>query len=169
MRPIIPKLLNYCQEYFRYSKGKLYWKKKPSRRVNVGDEAGSINNGRRRIKLNDKQHYSYRLIFLMHHGYLPEFIDHKDGDRLNDKIGNLRPATRSQNGHNAKRHKNNTSGIKGLTVWEPGRITYWKGQVMVGGKKHIKTFPHSDAGKVLAEKWLKKTRKELHKEFARDF
>lgn len=38
-----------------------------------------------------------RMIFLFHKGYLPKEIDHKNRIKLDDRIENLRPATRSQN------------------------------------------------------------------------
>jgi len=46
-----------------------------------------------------------------------EFIDHIDGNGLNNQKKNLRSATRSENGTNRRKPKNNTSGIKGV---------YWK-------------------------------------------
>jgi hypothetical protein len=51
----------------------------------------------------------------MHHGYLPNSIDHIDADKSNNKIENLRVCTHSQNGFNAQKRKNNTSGTKGVS------------------------------------------------------
>jgi len=56
------------------------------------------------------------LIFLYHHGYLPKFVDHIDGNKKNNRIENLREATKSQNAMNQKVSTRNTSGIKGV-MW----------------------------------------------------
>lgn len=39
-------------------------------------------------------------------------VDHRDGDTLNDRRGNLREATSSQNSCNQRRNSRNTSGFK---------------------------------------------------------
>lgn len=59
----------------------------------------------------------------MHRLLLPnvEEIDHWDGDGLNNRRENLRPATRSQNKANGSRYRNNASGFTGVVrrgeVW----------------------------------------------------
>ena len=104
----------YFNELFEYKDGKIYWKITKGR-GNVGDEVGCMNShGYRRIKLNQKEYATHRIIFLMHHGYLPEIVDHKDNNPLNNHIENLREATGQQNNFNSRRQKNNTTGYKGV-------------------------------------------------------
>lgn len=102
---------------FDYNDGFLYWKKGGSGK-NIGDKAGCLNkrkNGDRyMIGIGLTKYLSPRLIFFWHNGYLPEMVDHQDGDELNDKIDNLRAASRSQNNSNKKSAKNSTCKYLGV-------------------------------------------------------
>lgn len=53
----------------------------------------------------------------LHHTVLgrKEVTDHRDGDKLNNRRGNLRPCTYAGNNRNSKIPKNNTSGYKGVS------------------------------------------------------
>lgn len=55
------------------------------------------------INLEGKPQLAHRLIWLYVYGYMPEQIDHKDCDGMNNVLTNLREATQSQN--NANRYK----------------------------------------------------------------
>lgn len=59
-------------------------------------------------------------------------VDHIDGDTLNNCRSNLRLATRSENGHNARLSRANTSGVKGVS-WHK-HSGKWRGQIMHGRK-----------------------------------
>lgn len=101
---------------FDYKDGKLYWKVCPNRKVQKGSEAGTKRkDGYRVVRINGKGCLSHRLIWLMHHSNLPKFIDHIDGNTENNMIENLREATHSENMHNLKTPKHNTSGIKNVS------------------------------------------------------
>ena len=56
----------------------------------------------------------------MFHGYMPKEIDHIDNNPSNNRIENLREATRSEQLCNTKLRKDSTSGIKGVT-WDKSR------------------------------------------------
>ena len=103
-------------QLFEYKGGKLYWKVDAAYNVKIGDVAGTTDSkGYKTTKINGKIYKVHRLIFLMHYGYLPKFVDHKDKNPSNNKIENLRDATHSENQLNSKIPKNNTSGIKGVS------------------------------------------------------
>jgi hypothetical protein len=100
---------------FEYRGGVLLWKIKPAMRVNVGDVAGWRNDkGYQKIFIKGKQWGVHKIIFLMHHGYMPELVDHIDNNPSNNNIENLRPANKTQNNWNAKIRKDNTSGCKNV-------------------------------------------------------
>lgn len=100
---------------FEYKDGDLYFKKSISKKAREGKKAGGIaTSGYILVSFYKKQIYAHRVIFLMHHGWLPNLIDHIDGNKLNNKIQNLRAATMSENGINRPKPANNSSGYKGV-------------------------------------------------------
>jgi len=103
---------------FDYKDGCLYWKAMPYKRNDlIGTEAGTLDGDRRQITINKKHYKTHRLVYLMFYGYMPKEVDHIDGNSLNNRIENLRPASRSEQCCNTKLRKNSTSGIKGVT-WD---------------------------------------------------
>ncbi len=67
------------------------------------------------------------------------FVDHINGDKLDNRKCNLRNATRSQNGMNKPKMANNKSGYKGVTFNK--RLQKWVAQIKLEDKKmHIGTF-----------------------------
>lgn len=95
-------------DLFDYKNGELI-RKVSGRGANsrVGDSAGCLKpNGRVYVTVEGKQYYRYRLIWIMFHGDIPAGlqVDHIDNDapKSDDRIENLRLASRSQNKHNTK-------------------------------------------------------------------
>jgi hypothetical protein len=105
---------SYLIDRFEYRDGMLFYKKTVGM-MKGGSKVGTMNNGYIRTLINRKGHLVHRIIFMMHHGFLPEFLDHIDGNRTNNLIDNLRPATSSQNGLNRGKLRSNTSGYTGVT------------------------------------------------------
>ena len=107
------------RELFQYKDGELYWKQKPSKYANnvVGKKAGmNATHGYWRIKVDGGTHMAHRLIYALHNdGACPDFIDHIDGNHLNNKIENVREVTVVQNAQNAKLHSANKSGAKNVS------------------------------------------------------
>lgn len=135
-------MIEYIQENLRYQDGSLY-RTKPRGGEKVGKRAGWLThcNGKPywKISVNGKTAYVHHVVFLMHHGYLPSYIDHIDGDSTNNRIENLRAATQSQNTSNGAMRRNNTSGYKGVTFRKDTKK--WQASVMVNGK-HISLGSH---------------------------
>ena len=52
---------------------------------------------------------------MYHHGYLPKFVDHIDGNKQNNRIENLREASKQENSQNQKVRWTNSSGVKGVS------------------------------------------------------
>jgi hypothetical protein len=128
-------MLNYLLENYEYRDGCLYRTTVRGGEA-VGKKAGwlTVCNKRQYWKLSvmRKTVYLHQAIFLMHHKYLPKYIDHIDGVSTNNKIENLREATQSQNMANSKLNAANKSGYKGVTWRED--IKKWSSRVMHNGK-----------------------------------
>lgn len=84
--------------------------------IAAGTIAGNIRpDGRRIIKINHRNYLASRLAWLHVHGTWPESeIDHEDRVRGNDRLDNLRPATRQQNMQNTGTGSHNSLGLRGI-------------------------------------------------------
>lgn len=88
--------------------------------------------------------------------------DHRDGDGLNNRRGNLRQATRSQNARNMRMKAVNTSGIKGVS-WHKAS-NRWRATINTGtGLKHLGSFKCTTAAAIV----YAKASRDLHGEFGR--
>ena len=151
------------REMFSYDNGKLYWRKKTAKKIVVGMEAGTFrhNDGYRQIMIDCKVYRTHRLIFLYHHGYLPKYIDHIDGDGFNNRIENLREATQEQNLHNVPGKSGTKSGKK--NVYWNSSVNKWAVHVKVD--KKVKCFGIYDDIE-LAELVAIEARNKYHGQFA---
>lgn len=142
--------------------GVLYWRVQVGR-GRVGAPAGTVNSkGYLVTQIAGKIHLNHRLVYTLHKGRCPAMLDHRDGNPLNNRIGNLRPATRSENNSNTKRYKNNTSGVKGVSWCE--RKQQWQARIMVQGKSI--SLKYHDTVEAAADA-VAKARKKYHGVFGR--
>jgi hypothetical protein len=107
-------------ELLKYEDGRLYWKVNRGGTARAGSEAGADSWGVRYILVDGKRFATHRLVFLIHNGYLPQYVDHIDRNPLNNHIENLREATNAENAMNCKVHSSNSSGARGVT-YDSGR------------------------------------------------
>ena len=151
-------------ETFHYdsNQGKLFWKVKRSNNTNIGDEAGWVDGyGYRQVTFDGKGIRAHRIIFFIEHGYIPELIDHINGNKLDNRISNLRECSKSQNGMNRGKQKNNYSGISGV-CWNSS-AKKWQAYIKVDGRQiYLGLFSDKqEAAEVVTE-----SRKKLHQDFA---
>ena len=90
----LKELFSYDQEL-----GCLRWRQRASSRVHAGDVAGTKKPmpDYKQIKVDGNCYWQHRVIYLFHHGVLPEVVDHIDGDKLNNRIENLQAVSHAQN------------------------------------------------------------------------
>ena len=109
------EFIDLLHERYYYKDGALFYKHNINSRGKKNTKVGCIfNTGYIMTKVNCKLYSLHRLIFAMHNGYFPLLVDHIDRNKLNNKIENLREATKSENNINAGLRKINTSGYKGV-------------------------------------------------------
>lgn len=81
----------------------------------------------------------HKLIYLYHHGVVPDQLDHINRDSTDNRIENLRPANPTENTCNRGLFSNNTSGCKGVS-WNK-RNKKWQSYVSIKTKtKHLGYF-----------------------------
>lgn len=141
------------RELFDYHEdGYLIWKIQNGNSIKIGDVAGSSSGeDRSQVQIDGTLYGAHRIIFLFHHKYLPELVDHEDKDKLNNKINNLRDVSRQCNNRNASVRKDNTSGVKGV-CWHK-KHNKWISRITLNKKLiHLGIFEHfEDAVKVRYE------------------
>ena len=161
-RPTIEEL----REYLDYDPetGVLRWRKSCGR-VRAGHVAGCVWRASDctaylRLKFKGRGLLAHRAAFAIHHGHWPTpCCDHIDGNRLNNRADNLRECDASENQHNRRNGRNNTTGYKGVRR----RGDNYSAQVMINNVAHYKCFRRIED----AAAWVKQTREQLHGEFAR--
>lgn len=150
---ITPEL---CRQLLRYEPetGKLFWLPRPASMFrdslchggvrtaqwaadcwntkNAGREAFTAQNGAGYYvgAILNHNFRAHRVIWAIVHGVWPlDQIDHDDGDRANNRLHNLKPATNAENHKNEGLPKNNTSGAQGVRMHaKTGR---WRAEIKV--------------------------------------
>ncbi|WP_306587603.1 HNH endonuclease signature motif containing protein [Hafnia paralvei] len=119
-------------ELFDYRNGNLFWKVQRKGRAKKGDKAGYVHHrGYSIVKVNGVLRPVHRIIWEMHYGTIPKNmeIDHINRIKVDNRIDNLRLATRRQNACNIS---TNTSGVPGV-YWCKQQCK-WRARIFVDGK-----------------------------------
>jgi len=137
--------------------GNFYWLKPPGNKMKPGDLAGSrSSSGYTQIRLDSGVYLAHRLIYLYTYGLWPRLpIDHRDGDKRNNKWNNLRLAKPSQNAQNSRISANNTSGAKGVSASVATRHAKkpWVAYIVIDyKKKHLGYFETLEEARAAREK-----------------
>lgn len=157
---------NKVKELFEYRDGSLFWKIRSAYRIQIGDKVGGTNGSKQpylRLRIKEHRYLVHRVIYLYHHGYMPDFVDHIDGDIANNNIENLREVSVSQNQLNRKTRSDNILNIKNVRYSK--RQKKYAVKLSINKKpKHIGYFKDLE----LAELVATMAREKYHGEFARN-
>lgn len=137
--------LDRLKEFLRYDpeNGLFTWR--VTRKVRAGTVAGSLHAyGYIHIKIYGKEYKAHRLAWLYTFGVVPEHeIDHINGERSDNRLCNLRLATRAENQQNRRKVKPGTS--KHLGVFFHKREGKYRAQIQFQGKRlQLGSFVNED-------------------------
>lgn len=145
-----------------FTTGELRWRVGRGR-ARAGDIAGGLSGpGYLYVGVDGIPTLAHRIVFALVHGFVSEYVDHKNGNRTDNRPSNLRAATNSQNSTNQRLRGTNRSGVKGV-YWYAQR-SKWLGQVTFNGRTHTVGY-FNDLRE--AEAKVMAFREQLCKEFAR--
>lgn len=135
------ELLALCQEFFTLGVDGLYYKiwRKGLPKSCIGKRAGNDHHsGYKYVKIKGFLYSEHRLVWLMVYGESPNGeIDHKDLDKSNNNVENMRDSSRSENCSN--RNGWSASGYKGVYPNERGKP--WFSKIAVDGSNiHLGSF-----------------------------
>lgn len=134
-----------ARELLLYDGEILIWKQNRTGSARKGTAAGKLHHcGYRCVRIDGTLYYSHRVIWLIVHGQWPTHtIDHIDGNKLNNRIENLRDVTCSQNSKNLPKPKTNSSGTIGV-YWRKDKQV-WQAIIKANRKQiHLGFFSNKD-------------------------
>jgi len=133
-KPLPP--VELLRELFRYDRDTgLLIRNKPGRKVRVGQAVGwPTPRGYLSTVINRSKYSVHRIIYAMAHGKDPGLyeIDHIDGDKQNNRLENLRLATRNQNLANGPANRNAACQFRGVSFFKP--IKKWAAKIQFQNK-----------------------------------
>jgi hypothetical protein len=101
----------------------------------ANNRAGTVSHkGYRKFRIDGRNYYVHRVAWALHTGKWPDAdIDHISGNTADNRITNLREATRSKNVSNQQPRRTNKSGAKGVS-WHKNNGR-WRAYIVVDGKQ----------------------------------
>jgi hypothetical protein len=114
--------------------GVLTWRVRRKNGVEAGDIAGGLNAlGYWVVGIDHRLYLAHRVVWILTYGKWPEGeIDHIDGNRLNNRIENLRDGSCGVNEQNRKRARSDsTTGLIGV---KPHGIKF-QARIWIAGKR----------------------------------
>lgn len=105
-----------------------------------GKRSGAVCGRYRQIMLDNVNYREHRVCWLIQTGKWPQhFVDHENGDGLDNRWSNLREATPQQNGFNRRPGKASTTGVVGVS---PNKASgKYEAHITINGRmRHLGKF-----------------------------
>lgn len=98
------------------------------------------------VSIGRKQYLAHRVIYLMMKGEWPEFIDHINHCRTDNRWENLRNVTQEDNNRNMSAQQNSTTGVVGVSLHKP--TGKFRAYISINSRaKHLGLFDTLEAAK----------------------
>jgi hypothetical protein len=106
-----------------------------SQNAKAGDMAGSLTaRGYRSVRVDGRQYLEHRIAWLYMTGAWPDYIDHMNGIKNDNRLINLRNCSIAVNTQNQRMpKKKNKSGYLGVSFHKAWRK--WRAQIRINGSK----------------------------------
>lgn len=141
----------------------IFRRRETKRRWKAGEIAGGLNhNGYLMVSIGPCRYFAHKIAIFLATGVMPASVDHINGDKLDNRLSNLRPCNHAQNGANMKVKVTNNSGVKGVSFDKVN--CRWKASLTVNRKQiTVGRFDSLEEAKAA----IAVARKQHHGEFAR--
>jgi|688.fasta_scaffold917170_2 hypothetical protein len=161
---ITQEYLNSILNYDEFT-GELTWKVRKGTRALIGSVAGTLDNtGYIHITIDKKVYQYHRIIWMYVYGKFPsEFLDHINNDKTDNRLQNLREATRAQNALNRGKQSNNATGYIGV-YWHTQSKKYRAKCTYNGVRHHLGSFNTAEEASEVYNTFTKSLYKEFHYE-----
>lgn len=135
MKRLTPTRVRALLDY-RPSTGQFTWKVDRGGSIKAGDPAGTLDkDGYVRITVDYRKRRANRLAWMHYYGRSPRgVIDHKNRERSDNRIRNLRDVTRAVNCQNLGGPlKNNQTGLLGVSPYRG----QFRAHIWIGGRQRL--------------------------------
>jgi hypothetical protein len=125
--------------------GEIFWNYRPDKAPQwngkyAGKHAGGMTStGYWVVNIRCVHHSAHHIVWRVANGYWPSELDHIDGDRLNNRLSNLREVTRTENQRNRGVSPSHPTGVFGVTFNKKAQ----KWRAVIAGRsvrKHLGLF-----------------------------
>ena len=152
MRTDLLPSFKYLGECFQVRRGVLIWRTRPAHHFSSAAVCSAVNTQRAGkaagvvgkdgyilVRVKGRLITAHGIVWALAKGAWPVAeLDHRDLNRANNRLSNLREAVRTQNMANRPAHKDNLLGVKGVT--RLGESRYRARLYAYGVAKHLGVF-----------------------------
>lgn len=112
--------------------GVFVWRESRGKAISGEKADAARHDGYIKITIDQKHYLGHRLAWFYVNGEWPEFLDHINRNRADNRLCNLRVVTRTENNQNKSTRLDNSSGVTGVS-FDASRKR-WTVRLKIAGK-----------------------------------